>query len=207
MPKAFDAAIKELVRHRPADWLGLIGVVPVEEPVWEDAELSTVSASADRFDIVRVWQLPAADLLRAPVGVLPLAVLGQPPKGQSRQQALPGQVDRIIDRAVAEAGEQVGEVVTAAFLLAGMHQDNAFLRAIFHRGLTMIESSAFQVIEDLAKEKYAREMLLMQGTIRFGPPTQEQAEKLAAIENLPRLNRLAARLLKVNSWDALLKGR
>ena len=275
MPKAFDASLKELIRHHPADWLGLIGVVPTEEPVWEDAELSTVSASADTvvtadgtayhfefeagpddtlasrvlmynalayhrtglpvrstvillrsnaqragltgrvnygeltfgFDIVRVWQLPAETLLNAPIGVLPLAVLGQPPKGQTRRQALPDQVDRIIDRAVAEAGGQAGELVTATFLLAGMHQDNTFLRTIFHRGLTMFESSAFSVIEDLAMERQMRETLLNMGTVKFGPPTPDQAAKLAAIENLPRLNRLAVRLLKVDSWDALLKGR
>lgn len=47
MPKPFDATLKQLIRHHPADWLGLIGVVPTEEPEWVDAELSTVSASAD----------------------------------------------------------------------------------------------------------------------------------------------------------------
>lgn len=275
MPKPFDATLKQLIRHHPADWLGLIGVTPTAPPEWVDAELSTISASADavlrvggeayhfefeagpddslaervlmynavahyrtglpvrsvavllrtnaqragltgtvaygrlsfEFDIVRVWQLPADDLLRGPLGLTPLAVLGQPPRGRTREQALPEQADRIIDRAVAEAGERRGEVVTAAFLLAGMHQQDAFLRTIFQRGLTMIESSAFKVIEDLAKERFAREWLLAQGQVRFGPPTEEQAAKLAAIENLPRLNRLALRLLKVKSWDALLKGR
>ncbi len=159
------------------------------------------------FDLVRVWQRPANEFLRGPLGLLPLTVLGQPPRGQTREQALPEQVDRIIDRAVSEAGQQVGEVVTAAFLLAGMHQEMAFLRTIFDKGMTMIESSAFAVMEEIYRERQARDMLTTQGTIRFGPPTEEQAAKLAAIENLPRLNRLAARLLKVKSWDALLRGR
>jgi hypothetical protein len=275
VPKPFDATLKALIRHHPADWLGLIGVVPASPPEWVDAELSTISASADtvlrvgdqvyhfefeagpddtladrvlmynvvahyrtglpvrsaavllrpnaqragltgevaydrltfEFDIVRVWQRPANEFLRGPLGLLPLTVLGQPPRGQTREQALPEQVDRIIDRAVSEAGERRGEVVTAAFLLAGMHQENTFLRTIFHRGLTMIESSAFQVIEDLAMERKAREWLLKQGTELFGLPTPDQAAKLAAIENLPRLDRLALRVLKVKTWDALLKGR
>jgi len=47
MPKPFDATLKQLIRHHPADWLGLIGVVPARKPKWIDAELSTVSASAD----------------------------------------------------------------------------------------------------------------------------------------------------------------
>ncbi len=275
MPKPFDATLKQLIRHHPADWLGLIGVVPTEPPVWVDAELSTISASADtvlrvgrqayhfefeagpddslsdrvlmynavahhrtglpvrsaavllrpnaqragltgsvaygrltfEFEIVRVWQLPADDFLRGPLGLTPLAVLGQPPRGRTREQALPEQVDRIIDRAVAEAGERRGEVVTAAFLLAGMHQQMAFLRTIFDKGMTMIESSAFQVMEQIAMERQTREIISTLGTDRFGAPTAEQAERLAAIENLPRLNRLVRRLLKVSSWDALLKGR
>jgi hypothetical protein len=50
-----------------------------------------------------------------------LAVLGQPPKGKTREQVLQEQVDRIINRAVAEAGDQRGELVTSAFILADMH--------------------------------------------------------------------------------------
>lgn len=88
-----------------------------------------------------------------------------------------------------------------------MHADIGFIRAIFDRGMTMIESSAYQVMEDLVNERYARETLLDQGREKFGEPTVEQAAKLAAIANLPRLKRLAVRLIRVDSWDALLKGR
>lgn len=136
-----------------------------------------------------------------------MAVLAQPPAGQSRAQALSGQVDRIIDRAVAEARSNVSEVVTASFLLAGLHQETSFLRAIFHRGLTMIESSAFAVIEDLAKERHMRQLLQKLAEAKFGPPTTDQDAKLLAIDNLARLDRLALRVLRVTSWDALLKGR
>lgn len=275
MPKPFDATLKQLIRHHPADWLGLIGVVPARKPKWIDAELSTVSASADSllqvgnlvyhfefeagpdealasrvhlynalahfrtgkevlstavllrskalhagltdavqygrltfgFDIVRVWERPAEGFLTGPLGLAPLAVLGRPPAGQSREQALPGLVDRLIDRAVAEAGDRVNEVMTSSFILAGMHSPKDFLHVLFHRGLTMIESSAFELMEDLATIRYARLMIGKQGTAKYGPPTDAQAAKLAAIDNLDRLNRLALRLLKVDSWDALLKGR
>ena len=71
----------------------------------------------------------------------------------------------------------------------------------------MLESSAFKVIEDLAMERKSREIIRKQATARFGPPTNDQAAKLAAIDNLARLDRLVMRLLKVTSWDALLKGR
>ncbi|MCE9564123.1 MAG: hypothetical protein K8U57_18930 [Planctomycetes bacterium] len=160
-----------------------------------------------KFQIVRVWELPADDLLKAGIGLTPLALLGKPPKGQSRQEALPQQVERIVDRARAEAGPRAGEVVTAAFILAGMHTAPDIVRTIFQGVTAMIESSAFQVIEDWAKERHMREILLKQGTIKFGAPTEDQAAKLAAIDNLPRLDRLAERLIKVDSWEALLRGR
>jgi hypothetical protein len=275
MSKPFDATLKQLIRHHQSDWLGLIGVVPTTKPKWVDAELSTVTASADAliqvgdtvyhfefetgpdeslsrrvllynslahyrtnltvrstavllrsnaqhgtgdgtvgygdltfgFDIVRVWQRPADEFLNASLGLLPLAVLGHPPKGRTREKTLPDLVDRIIDRAVSEGGKLGREVVTASFILAGMHGDSEFLKAIFHRGVTMIESSAFQVIEEWAKERYARESLLDQGREKFGEPTDAQAARLAAIADLPRLKRLAVRLIRVDSWDALLKGR
>ena len=160
-----------------------------------------------RFDIVRVWEIPAEELLRAGVGLLPLAVLGRPPAGRTRAEALPEQVEGIVHRARTEAGRRAPKVVTAAFILAGMHATPDVIRSVFQGVVTMIESSAFQVIEDLAMERHMREVLLKQGTVKFGPPTDEQAAKLAGIDNLARLDRLAVRLLKVDSWDALLRGR
>jgi hypothetical protein len=81
------------------------------------------------------------------------------------------------------------------------------IRKVFQGAITMIESSAFQVIEDLAKERHMRQLLLKLGTDQLGPPTDEQAAKLTAIENLGRLDRLVARLFTVKTWDALLRGR
>ena len=159
------------------------------------------------FEVVRVWELPAEDFLRGGLGLLPLAVLAKPPRGQSRAEALPAQAERIIARARAEAGPRASEVVTAAFILGGMHASPDVIRKTFEGAITMIESSAFQVIEDLAKERILREILLVQGTAKYGPPTDDQAANLAGIDNLGRLRRLAARLIKVDSWDALLRGR
>jgi len=159
-----------------------------------------------RFRIVKVWELPAEDLLQAGNGLLPLAVLGKPPVGMTRAQALPAQTERIIARARAEAGPRAPEVVTAACILAGMHSNLDTLRSTFQGALSMIESSAFQLIEDLANERLLREILLEQGTAKYGPPTDEQAAQLAAIQNLPRLRRLTLRFVKVNSWEALLRG-
>ncbi len=51
MSKPFDAATKYLVESMPADWLALAGVTGVEVEVI-DAELSTVTAAADKAILV-----------------------------------------------------------------------------------------------------------------------------------------------------------
>jgi hypothetical protein len=160
-----------------------------------------------RFDVVRVWELPAEDLLKAGVGLMPLAVLGKPPPGTTRETALPAQVARIAARAKAEAGNRAGEVMTSAFILAGMHTEPDLLEAIFKGAGAMIESSAFQVMEKWAKERYAREVILQMGTAKFGDPTEEQAARLEKIDNLPRLTRMMVKFTHIDSWDALFRVR
>lgn len=79
-----------------------------------------------------------------------------------------------------------------------------FPHALFHRGLTRIESSAFALMEELAEERRARHIVRKLGESKFGPPTDAQAAKLAAVDDLDRLDRLAVRWLEVDSWEALL---
>jgi hypothetical protein len=160
-----------------------------------------------RLDVVRVWEVPADALLEAGVGLMPLAVLGKPPPGTTRETALPAQVARIAARARAEAGPRAGEVMTSAFILAGMHTGPDLLEAIFKGAGAMYESSAFQVVEKWAKERYAREVLLQMGTAKFGEPTEEQAARLEKIDSLPRLTRMMVKFTNIDSWDALLRVR
>lgn len=81
-----------------------------------------------------------------------------------------------------------------------------FLARITGRGTHEAERAVFEDIDRqrLATERFARESLLEQGSAKYGEPT---AVQLAAIADLPRLKRLAVRLIRVDSWDALLKGR
>ncbi len=53
----------------------------------------------------------------------------------------------------------------------------------------------------------SRKIVLTVGRAKFGKPTPEQTNKLDAIDDLARLDRLTVRVLKVTSWDALLRGR
>ena len=52
MPKPYDASTKFLVERRPKDWLDLVGLEATEVEI-VDADLSTVSAAADKLIAVR----------------------------------------------------------------------------------------------------------------------------------------------------------
>src|SRR4051794_8873163 len=60
MPGRFDASTKYLVENYPADWLDFLGLGPPEPVTVIDADLSTVSAEADKVlsvDSERPWIL------------------------------------------------------------------------------------------------------------------------------------------------------
>lgn len=160
-----------------------------------------------RFELLKVWEQPAELFLNAGVGLLPLAVLARPPAGQTREQALPEQVVRMADRADSEAKGEEADLLMSAYLLAGMHLPRARARAIFTRVLEMRESDTYLGILEEGAIAQLHETLLKQGKVKFGTPTAEQANRVKAIQDLARLDRLTVRLVKVNTWDELLRGR
>ena len=95
----------------------------------------------------------------------------------------------------------------SAFLLAGMHNDRTVIRAIFRGVLTMRDNVAYQMILEEGAVDRAHHMISLLATTKFGEPTERQSAKLSTIEDLDRLDRLAVRVLKVATWDALLRGR
>jgi hypothetical protein len=160
-----------------------------------------------RFEVMRVWETPTETFLTGGLGFLPLAVLGKPPDGQTRRQALPDIVGRMAERTAADPAADGPGLLTSAFLLSGMYFDKADARSIFHKVLSMHESSTYVAILEEGAAKQSHKLLLKQGQKRFGEPTVAQAERLKGIEDLDRLERLAVRLLEVGSWDDLLAGK
>ena len=160
-----------------------------------------------RFRIVRVWETPAEEWLAAGPGLLPLAVLGRPPAGVSRRKALPEVVERIRDRAQADAPGDAPTILLSSFLLAGMHTQRTILDAIYRGALNMHDNPAIAIIMEDGAARHQRKFLLGRGTKKFGVPTAEQAARLNAIEDVERLDRMVDRLPRVQSWDALLRAR
>jgi hypothetical protein len=156
------------------------------------------------YELVPLWERPAEDLLAADLGVVPLAVLGRLPEGLSLEDGLTAVVQRIIERVQKEAPDRVTKLLTDAFLLTGLRlRRNAAMRAF--RGIrAMHESDTYLAILDEGQEKATRELILVQGEDRFGPPAESVKASLNAVTDLNRLKRMARLTPKAASWQEIL---
>jgi hypothetical protein len=160
-----------------------------------------------RFDIIRVWEHEAEEFLNGGLGLLPMAVIARPPRGQTREASLPGVVEQIAQRAKKEAPPLVADIVLSSFILAGLHVNQAILQGIYRRALGMIESVAFDIIMEDGAMRHTRKLIIRWAAPKLGKPTKEQVERMNAILDLERLERILERVQKVKSWDSLLKTR
>ena len=158
-----------------------------------------------RFDVVRMWEVPADDLLRAGVGLLPLAVIGKPPGGTTREQALPDQVEQIVDRVGREAKPEIGKPMTATYILASMHVEPTVAREVINHVLNMKELPGYKLILEEGAIDHMHELILKAGRKKLGEPTEKQVAKLKAIQDLDRLDRIVLKASTAKSWDSLLR--
>jgi predicted transposase YdaD len=173
-----------------------------------------------RYQVVRVWQQPVNALLAGGLATLPLA-----PLSDLAEEALPAVLQRIEKRLRREASPAQADLLRAAtFVLAGLRYPPEILIPLFQGMRAMRESSTYQYIlaegkaegiaegkaegiaEGKAKGKTegVRQVLLVLGRKRFGPPDASIRKALKAITDLTRLTQLSERLLDVGSWQELL---
>lgn len=166
-----------------------------------------------RYPVVRVWTLPVEQLLAAPLGLLPLATLSD-----EAQPVLPDVLRTVKRRFESEAGDaQARALSVVTFILLGLRQPRALVQQLFPEVLRMRESSTYQLILDegraegqaigqaIGRAAEAREVILLLGTDRFGPPTQEQRSLVEQLQAVDELERLVRRILHVSSWDELFR--
>ena len=134
-------------------------------------------------------------------------MIARPPPGRTREQSLPMWVGRIAERVQTEAPQVAADIVLSSFIMASMHVSRDVIQKIYRGVFAMRESVAYDIIMEEGAVLNTRKLILQQGSSLLGTPTPGQEAQLEAIENLPRLNRLLSRTLKVKSWDALLRGR
>jgi hypothetical protein len=158
------------------------------------------------YEVVRLWERAAEELLAADPGVAPLAVLGRLPKGLSLEDGLSAVAHRVVDQLTREAPpEQVKKLLTDALLLTGLRVRRDVAARIFRGVRVMQESDTYLMILDEGQEKGIREIILVQGEDRFGPPDESAKVTLNNITDLNRLKRIARQTPKAASWQEILE--
>jgi hypothetical protein len=149
-----------------------------------------------RYQVLRVWRLPAERLLAGGPGVLPLA-----PLSAVSEAELPGVIARIRERLGGKRlRPQATRLWTATYVLMGLRYPEALAHRLLQEVLTMEDSVTYQAI--IAQGE--RKLLLLQGRKRFGEPPPEATAALEAIKEVPKLEELGVRLFQASSWQELL---
>ncbi len=162
-----------------------------------------------RYEVVRLWEIPVADLLKADVGVLPLAVLGELPPGVDLEAGLAAVIHQIIERLLIEAPpEQVRRLLTAAYVLTGLRIPKQLSLQMFQGVKAMRESETYMGILEEGAIEHAKKMIVRLGKASIGPPDESVTARLTALgtaEELDRLDRMIERIHKVKTWQELLE--
>jgi hypothetical protein len=157
------------------------------------------------YEVVRLWQRPADELLAADLGVVPLAMLGRLPEGLSLEEGLAAIAQRLAERIASEAApERAKKLLTDAFLLTGLRVRRDAAARIFGGIRAMHESDTYLAIIDEGQEKRGRDDILIVGEERLGPPTESVKAQLNGVTDLPRLIRMIRRAAKAASWQEIL---
>jgi hypothetical protein len=161
------------------------------------------------YEVVKLWERPAEELLSGPVGTLPLAVLGRLPSGVKLTKGLRAVVERLVNRLEVEAEEgERKKLLTSAFVLSGLRVESPQANEVFRGVQAMKESTTYQMILnegiEQGTERTYRAAILSLGQRLYGKATAATRKKLEAISDAERLSRIHARLGEAKSWDDLL---
>ncbi|HZU34828.1 MAG TPA: hypothetical protein VFA18_02905 [Gemmataceae bacterium] len=157
------------------------------------------------YELVRLWERPAEELLRADLGVVPLAVLGRLPENLSLEDGLTAVVRRLAERIHKEAGpDRAQKLVTDAYLLLGLRLRRDAAARIFRGVRAMQDSDTYLAILDEGQEKATRASILIVGEERLGRPDESIKEQLSNVTDLDRLMRMVRRAAKATSWQEIV---
>ncbi len=163
-----------------------------------------------QYEVIPLWERPADHLLTGPLGLLPLAVLGQLPAGATEEEGLAEVIEQLVERLQREAKPgQDAKLLTAAFVLTGLRiNDPVTLRALYRGVRAMRESTSYQMILDEGRDEgrvdALQQTLLRLGRKKFGSVPRAVRATLMGITDVPRLEQLTDRLLDVATWQELL---
>lgn len=169
-----------------------------------------------RYRVERVWQHAVDDWLAAGPGLASLALL---------TDEAAGDLERALGRfrtCLYDSGldpNVTKSLLGSSYVLCGLRYEYERVAEMYRRlSMLMEESTTYQAILSKGREEgreegresgrlqSLRNVLIRQGTKRFGAPSAEVATTIEGITDLPRLERLAERILDATGWDDLLRG-
>jgi hypothetical protein len=158
------------------------------------------------YDIVRLWERAAEELLAGDIGLTPLAMLGRLPQELSLEDGLAAVAQRLVDRLNREVPpERAKKLLTEALLLTGLRIRRDVAARIFRGVRAMQESDTYLMILEEGEDKATRRHILMFGEERLGPASEEVRTRLSGINDRDRLERILRRTLTAESWQQLLE--
>lgn len=158
------------------------------------------------YEVVRLWERSAEELLRADIGVVPLAMLGRLPETLSLEAGLTVVAQQLAERITKEAPlDRAQKLLTDAYLLTGLRLRRDAATRIFRGVRAMHESDTYLAILDEGQEKATRASILAFGEELLGTPDQSIKEQLNNVTDLARLMRMVRRAAKAASWQEILE--
>jgi len=168
-----------------------------------------------RFEVIRLWEIPAEQLLRSSLTTAPLAVLGKLPETLGLTDGLAAVVRQLAERLERESvASPADRLLTAAYVLTGLRlRAPDEVRQLFQGvSIAMRESVTYQAILEEGRQEGRQEgrveelhrMILRQGRVRFGEADESIRQQIEAIRDIVVLEDLTERLVIVSSWDELM---
>jgi hypothetical protein len=159
------------------------------------------------FEVIRLWEIPAEQLLRSSLVTAPLAVLGKLPETLGLTDGLAAVVRQLAERLEREAaGTQADRLLTAAYILTGLRlKAPDEVRRLFQgASIAMRESVTYQAILEEGRVEELHRVILRQGRLRFGDADETVRHEIEAIRDIETLEELTDGLVTVSSWDELM---
>jgi hypothetical protein len=159
-----------------------------------------------RFEVVRIWNMPAQRLLRSGPGVLPLSVLGALPPGVSTADGIGEVIDHLWRRLQRNYSPDLADYLyTSTYVLSGLRLEREIAAKLFRRYHAVEDSTTYQYIIEQGVIKGVRALLLELGESKIGAPNEEVKAAIQGLEDLPRLKRMGLRLFTASSWNEVLE--
>lgn len=157
------------------------------------------------YQVVRLGERPAEQLLAGELGLAPLAMLGQLSEGATVEDGLAAVAQRLVQRLTQEAEPaRATKPLTSALLLTGLRVDRHVAGNIF-RGVHMLEESdTYLMILEQGEERARREAILMVGEERFGAANESVRDQLANVVDPERLKRMVRKAAMAANWQEIL---